>query len=75
MSGSLSLGLPLYRELLRLTRQLPSEARSYYARHIRQGFKNFTDEADPERLGQLAARAREDARWVVEKYARQQRRA
>lgn len=62
-------GRQLLRELLRATRQLPSDARAYYSRYIRQTFANFLAEDDPERLAQLAARAREDAQWVLRKYS------
>ncbi|KAI8476090.1 MAG: hypothetical protein J3K34DRAFT_402045 [Monoraphidium minutum] len=70
MTGS-SQAVTLYRELLRQTRQLPREARGYYARYIRQTFSNFTGEDDPGRVQQLVARAREDAAWVLKKYSQQ----
>lgn len=68
---TVSQGAAIYRELLRYTKQLPREARSYYSRHIRETFNNFLEEG-PERVQQLAARAREDAQWVLAKYSKQQ---
>ncbi|KXZ47735.1 hypothetical protein GPECTOR_33g617 [Gonium pectorale] len=64
-----STALALYRELLRQTKSLPKSTQTYYRHHIRQHYNSHRDEADPERVQHMLERARQDAQWILRKYA------
>jgi len=62
--------LSLYKHLLRCCQQLPAEAQSYYKHYVKQGYNSHSDEIDQERIQQIIERAEEDAKWVLQKYAK-----
>ena len=44
------------------------DAQPYYRHHVRQSFASHDDESDPARFAEIAARARADVAWLVDKY-------
>lgn len=61
--------LSLYRELLRKSKLLPKTSWAYYGKYLRENFNAHIEEDDPERIKAIIVKAREDAKWVLEKYA------
>lgn len=48
------------------------ESRTYYRNYIRQNFVAHSDETDGDRLALMLRKARDDAAWVLRKYAPKQ---
>lgn len=61
--------LALYRELLRKSRLLPKSSWTYYGKYLRENFNAHSEEDDPVRIKAMITKAREDAKWVLEKYS------
>ena len=66
--------LTLYKYLLRQTELLPASAANFYRDSIRRGYGQHTEEDDPERIEQIVQRAKQDAKWIVEKVDKRSRR-
>ncbi|GJN14098.1 hypothetical protein PR202_gb00880 [Eleusine coracana subsp. coracana] len=62
-----SAGLHAYREVLRLVRRLPADARPYYAKYARENFVNYRDLSADDDLAALLRRAHAHSAWVLSK--------
>jgi hypothetical protein len=62
-----SAGLRAYREVLRLVRRLPADARPYYAKYARENFVNYRDLSADDDLAALLRRAHAHSVWVLSK--------
>lgn len=60
-------GLRAYREVLRLVRRLPPDARPYYAKYARENFVNYRDLSADDDLAALLRRAYAHSSWVLSK--------
>ncbi len=64
-----SAGLVFYREVCRAIRKLPKDTQSYYRVVAREKVVAHRDEEEPERIGKIIQRSREDVAWVLKKYS------
>uniref|UniRef100_A0A8R7QQF4 Complex 1 LYR protein domain-containing protein n=1 Tax=Triticum urartu TaxID=4572 RepID=A0A8R7QQF4_TRIUA len=60
-------GLRAYREVLRLVRRLPADARPYYAKYARENFVNYRHLSADDDLAGLLRRAHAHSSWVLSK--------
>lgn len=60
-------GLRAYREVLRLVRRLPADARPYYAKYARENFVNYRHLSADDDLAGLLRRAHAHSAWVLSK--------
>lgn len=60
-------GLRAYREVLRLVRRLPADARPYYAKYARENFVNYRHLSTDDDLAGLLRRAHAHSAWVLSK--------
>ena len=64
-----SAGLVFYREVCRAIGKLPKDTQSYYRVVAREKVVAHRDEDEPERIGKIIQRSREDVAWVLKKYS------